>query len=513
LALVALSLGALVWIPSASLANPGLEEWSGEYRLQQRDTKGGRARVRVTFSPEEDTISVTHEIVSETGELLRRSIGEGRVDAESLNVRFSPRKGIAQSLSSEDDEPLPILGSIEYRRLSGGRLQGRGKIRVGDEFRLVEERGRLAPDPATPPSPPQEPSEELVSVTVLDAYAFSDQGRTHWERGSEVTRPAAIVKDAKLRLSPTFAGSPPEGLRARIGDYELERDEAGAFVSPLPVSASVGTRNLPVTWFVGEREIAKSPLRIHITYAKPLLSQLEARHLENACFWGRDAKSNDGSKRGVSYRIAHQLSHFVHPAEHPSERLVLDYEPGAPVPANYDLLDGDVLEGRRKPEFLYYPPFRPLEPRQDLKNYRSNYGWRVLDNPDYPGGRCDMQASLLASVLQSVGIEARVHVVQRRARGKTSGRPMRQYFKGPQRWEERLSIEPNSLGWNFHAITEVVLDDGSSWYVDLAFFTEPGTLRRVESEGGPIVRRWTRWLYDDRMEHVPDYDLPDTSSD
>lgn len=510
LALAALACACLLWFPGASLAEPGLADWRGEFRLQQRDTRGGRARVRVTFTPQEGSVGVTHEVVSEAGEVLRRSVGEGRLSAGTLKVRFEPRGGLAGSLSQADDAPLPILGSIDYRQLSKGRLQGRGKIRVDDAFLFVEERGRIAAATEAPTPLPEGPSEELVAVTVLDAYAFSDQESVHWERGSEETRPAAIVKGTRLRLSPTFAGSAPPGLRARVGNYELERDETGVFVSSLPVSASVGTRNLPVSWLVGERELAKTPLRIHITYAKPLLSQLEARHLENACFWGRDAKLNDGSKEGVSYRIAQQLSHFVHaPSERPSERRVLDYEPGAPAPLNYDLLTGSVLKGRRRPEFLYYPPFKAEEPRQEIARYRNNYGWRVLDNPEYPGGRCDMQASLLASVLQSVGVEARVHVIQRRARGRASGRPMRQYFKGPERWEERLSIQPNSLGWNFHAVTEVVLDDGSSWYVDLAFFTEPGTRDTVEAEGGPIVRRWTRWVYDDHFQYVPDQDLPE----
>lgn len=507
----------LLFVSVALLAPAGAgpeADFAGEFRLQQRDSRGGRRQVRLRLIPSEEGVGVTHELVDAEGAVVHRAQGRGQRSGSVLRVRFSTQDGASAHLEQARPQGQ-TLGQISYRRLTGGRLQGRGWTRFGDAYRQVEERGRVveavADASAAGGAKSAEGPLEVLSVTVLDAYATDDVEPPHWRRDDEVVRAAAILRGTKLRLRAGLRGE-AAGLKATIGRYELVRAEDGAFETPIPVSQSVGLRDFEVLWRVGERVVAKTPLHVQILFRAPLLEHLESRHLENVCEWGKDATHNQPTKQGLSWRLVQQLRHFVHPTQEPARRrVVLDYAPDAPRPLNYDLLPGQIrFDGTRVPDFVFYPPLRAESLVEDYRNYASNFGWRVLDDPRYPGGRCNHQASLMASVLQSQGIEARVHFVERRGVGRRSGRPMRRHFRGPEKWDERLGTSPTSLGWNFHAITEVSVEGGGSWYVDLAFFTEPGTRAEVEAEGGPIVRRWSHWVYDDGPARlVPEADLPE----
>jgi hypothetical protein len=126
----------------------------------------------------------------------------------------------------------------------------------------------------------------------------------------------------------------------------------------------------------------------------------------------------------------------------------------------------------------------------------------VLEDRDFPGGRCNQQASLLVDVLATLGAPSKVHTLERVGRGRSTGRPVRQYLQAP-----------TSGPWNFHAVTAVDVEGGQTWLYDHSFSPTPGARTigpRVELErtGGPFVTRWAEWRYDDLGELVPRGDLP-----
>ena len=133
-----------------------------------------------------------------------------------------------------------------------------------------------------------------------------------------------------------------------------------------------------------------------------------------------------------------------------------------------------------------------------------NYGWWLLDNPDYTGGRCNQQASLVCGILGTLGITGQVHYLERTGRGKRTGRPVRQYFYA----------DGGGGPWNFHGVALVDLEDGSQWIYDGSFSWPPrrknGTKEWAENAGGPFIQSFADWYYEDRGGKVPADDIPDT---
>src|SRR5205085_845511 len=136
-------------------------------------------------------------------------------------------------------------------------------------------------------------------------------------------------------------------------------------------------------------------------------------HFELACAWAGGATRNVGD--GVCYQLDNHFAHHVHPKDFTGGApFVVAYRAGAKPPRNYDDLPGAILGGgRRSPDSgLYYPPLAPTKDYQEYYHYSSNFGWWVLDNPDYAGGRCNQQASLIADIFGTVGVHARVYYIE-----------------------------------------------------------------------------------------------------
>ena len=88
--------------------------------------------------------------------------------------------------------------------------------------------------------------------------------------------------------------------------------------------------------------------------------------------------------------------------------------------------------------------------------------------------------------------------LHRYGRGKKSGRPVRQYFYSNDYWPAE---GPGGGPWNFHGVALLTLEDGSQWIYDGSFSSPPnrknGTREWAENGGGPFVKEWGPWLYDD----------------
>jgi len=132
------------------------------------------------------------------------------------------------------------------------------------------------------------------------------------------------------------------------------------------------------------------------------------------------------------------------------------------------------------------------KPYENYTNYASNFGWWVLDNPDYVGGRCNQQASLIAQLLGTVGMKARVFYLERTGISK-GGRPCRQYFYAAG----------GSGPWNFHGLCAGTMDDGTEWLYDGCFSSPPNRLNGLKEwataagNDKPFIQKWGPWLYED----------------
>jgi len=282
-----------------------------------------------------------------------------------------------------------------------------------------------------------------------------------------------------------------------------------------PVSTAVKINELDVQWKLDAVSIGNSPLRIYTLHAQPIKNisndsepLLTKRHLESACRWANGASKNIGQGAdSIPYQLDNQMRHYVHTSELAGAKPVVpDYAPGAPAPVNYGDLDGYVSNGLRSISSLYYPPLEVTKPYEDYSNFRSNFGWHVIDNPTHVGGRCNQQASLVCAIVGTVGIKGEVHYLERTGTGRTSGRPVRQYFfsaggGGP---------------WNFHGVALVTLDDSSQWIYDGSFSFPPnrknGNKAWAESatNSAPFLQKWADWYYEDVGGKVPASDQPTT---
>ncbi|HBP20878.1 MAG TPA: hypothetical protein DEA08_24200, partial [Planctomycetes bacterium] len=138
-------------------------------------------------------------------------------------------------------------------------------------------------------------------------------------------------------------------------------------------------------------------------------------------------------------------------------------------------------------------------------NYVNNFGWYVLENPRYPGGRCNQQASLIVDIMGTLGIRGEVYYIERVGVGKTTGRVMRRFY---------YSNISGAL-WNFHGQAKIYLADGSAWLYDGSGSSPPrrinGRVDELMAVPGRYVKFWEAWVYDDgQRAYAPMSDWPDT---
>jgi hypothetical protein len=82
-----------------------------------------------------------------------------------------------------------------------------------------------------------------------------------------------------------------------------------------------------------------------------------------------------------------------------------------------------------------------------------NWGWKVFDNPTNPGGRCNQQASLIAAVLNTLGVKAKCRMLKARENGALNTSKHDPTTRGASCFNMR-----GDWGWNFHGITGVPVD-------------------------------------------------------
>ncbi|MCA8923851.1 MAG: hypothetical protein KDD82_18720 [Planctomycetes bacterium] len=341
----------------------------------------------------------------------------------------------------------------------------------------------------------------------------------------KVTLQAAqsLSADATVTVSARGKGVTLSG-QASLKD--LARGEEVELASSAPLNAKVAINELELSWKVADRDSGVTPLRVYTTHAQPRKNIRYDRqdpatvlHFEKACHWANGASQNIGQGAdSIPHAVDNLFRHLVHPDDQGDlEIAVPDYAAGAAKPINYDDLGGSISSstGERSISSLYYPPLKPTEDYQNYEHFRSNFGWWLLENPTHTGGRCNQQASLVAAILGTLGIDARIHYLERTGRGKTTGRPMRNY------WYAAGGGGP----WNFHGVCAVTLADGSEHLYDGSFSfpsasyaqwggRKNGTLEWAENQGGPFVQAFRDdkgeiWYYEDMGGRVPVADIPD----
>jgi hypothetical protein len=277
---------------------------------------------------------------------------------------------------------------------------------------------------------------------------------------------------------------------------------------------------LQLSWFLeaeGKRtpiNATPAPLRVYTIHRAPVKNtrykssepHVGKVHLEHACRWADHATENVGQgKSSIPHRVNNQMRHYVHPSEwtSPQQHHASPHAPGDPVPANYADLPGWVNGGERSVSSLYYPPLEVKKPYEPYEHYEDNFGWMLLDNKRYVGGRCNQQASLFCEILGTLGIKASVYYLQRVGYGKRTGRPARQFF----------NCNAGGQFWNFHGIAKVQLQDGSYHMYDGSFSSPPNRKNGSEAwaigEKGPFIYSWSPWWqYEDTDDEVPKDDWP-----
>ena len=377
---------------------------------------------------------------------------------------------------------------------------------------------------------------QVVKIQAVGTIPIKDVGGSIFERplgaAPSVQEPCALLKGQKLKLRVSIAGqkSPAQPLAAKLtgtaggkalfsADVSLTnlsgQGQAIEVESSEAISAKVAINELNVAWTLDTTAIGESALRVYTAHQNPIHNiawdaneTATKRHFENACRWANGASKNIGQgPDSIPHQSDNQMRHYVH-WESLGNKVpaVADYPVGAAAPSNYGDLGGSVSSstGLRSISSLYYPPLEPTEDYEQYRHYRNNFGWVVLDNPTHVGGRCNQQASLVCGILGTVGIKGQVHYLERTGKGKTTGRPVRNYFYA----------QGGGGPWNFHGVALIDLDDGSQWIYDGSFSSPPnrknGTKEWAENAGGPFVGSWADWYYEDFGGKVPASDVPDT---
>lgn len=378
---------------------------------------------------------------------------------------------------------------------------------------------------------------QITEVFVDGGVPIQDARPPHFARalGAPVgtSEPAAILKDQRLdlvvKLQAPKSLTQPATVRLVGASGGASFEAQGpiqdlAAGHPLRVrsrdvlSRAVAVNALDIAWTLDGRDLGRTPLRVYTILAAPVenpmpkyapavrpVTLVTKLHLELACTWANGATRNVGD--GLCFMIDNRFAHHVHPDDYRGGApAVPAYADGAAKPVNYADLPGSILEaGRRSPSSgLYYPPLEPTKDYQQYRHYAGNFGWWVLDNPRYTGGRCNQQASLIADIFGTVGVRARVYYIERVGTGKQSGRPMRRYYKSSR----------SETSWNFHGVCEAELEGGVKWLYDgsgsYPTRINGQTEQLMKVPDGPFVDFWHPWSYEDTGGAVPRSDYPDT---
>jgi hypothetical protein len=546
----AVTLGVLGLAAGTVLADPTV---AGTYKLSSRkqgNAFGARTEVRLWV---EDTgngsVRITRQEVYSDG---RGTVLNGTGTASSsgwIRVDFKPVAGLANSpVFNQPTSSASARGT--YTVDAQGKIRGyyRGPDRSGTIVSRYEAGQRTTSEPVpggsgntggggtTEPAPATGLADlgaQVVRVSVLTDIAIKDVGDTQFEQAlgapaPTVQEPAAILKDSKLRLRVFIAGkkNPSQPITARLtgtagGKTLFSQDVqissiTGAkdftVVSSENLSPKVAINALSVAWKLNDVAIGTTPLRVYTTFKAPVKNIAQDRsepatkvHFENACRWANGASKNIGQgPDSLGHQLDNQMRHYVHWQDLGNQTpAVPDYPRGSEAPKNYKDL-GWVSNGTRGISSLYYPPLEPTKEYQQYHNFRNNFGWWLLDNPTHTGGRCNQQASLVCSIVGTVGIKGRVLYLERTGTGRRTGRPVRNYFYA----------SGGGGPWNFHGVALIDMDDGSQWIYDGSFSSPPnrknGTREWAENAGGPFLDRWANWYYEDMGGIVPADDVPTT---
>lgn len=528
----------------------------GTYLLRSRGTgwfsKTYEVKLWIEKQPDGSLKVARQELWKSTGQPGPTLFGTATQDGSGvISMSFTSTGGISGVLNPSE----AISGSGRYT-LSGSTLSGSYEGPDINLTRVVKRRelGTRVTDEPMPGSGDNggngggnngggEPAGDLaglgaqvVKIEAVGTIAIKDVPGAIFERALEaqapsVQEPCALLKNEKLKLRVSLAARSPAAapIAARLtgsangaelfaADVNVTGQAQSIEVeSKAPISAKVAINALQVSWKLNEVAVGESALRVYTLHGAPIhniawdsTETATKRHFENACRWANGASQNIGQgPDSIPHQIDNQMKHLVHWDSLGSfVPVVPDYAKGAAAPKNYKDLGGSVSTstGLRSNSSLYYPPLEPDEDYEQYTNYRNNFGWFLLDNPTHVGGRCNQQASLVCAINGTVGIKGQVHYLERTGRGKTSGRPVRQYF----------FAQGGGGPWNFHGVALIDLDDGSQWIYDGSFSFPPnrknGTREWAENAGGPFVGSWADWYYEDFGGKVPATDIPDSWS-
>lgn len=393
---------------------------------------------------------------------------------------------------------------------------------------------------------------EVCVLEVQNAQAISDAQPPHTKRELGATtapaqQPAAILLGEKLVVKATLKANVDLGVAAKVkltatspkvrltGEGEVTSLKSGATIT-LTSDSALATKvevSKLVLDFALEQEGATSvsvgsqlPLRVYVMFkstirngpyygeqSRPIATK---DHLEKVCTWAAGTSQNVGNGNdSVCYKLDNFVRHHVHPVDFkPAKMPFTSAYPltGSTPPINYADIDdafGAKSSGERGTGQLYYPPLDVTDAaKEDYSHYASNFGWWVLDNPTHTGGRCNQQASLMADLFGTMGVQANVHYLQR-VGVSNSGRPVRQYFNSSK----------GGMYWNFHGLAEAVMADGQHWLYDGSFSFAPqrknGLTEWAEAPGRwlnqstPFIYEFGPWYYEDWMGgKVADNDIP-----
>lgn len=384
----------------------------------------------------------------------------------------------------------------------------------------------------------------VEAIEVVETLPLRDARPPHFRQAAEgEEKPhieaAAILKDRPLSLQVRVRAEQPLSQKAIVtlagsqGDLRLEgraKFNSGNASNTVSVTSTealtdkVAVNEIELAWEVSSGSDdavaadAKTPLRIYTSYqvahhniATGIAKVRTKLHYELACAWANNATANVGNgSESIGWNVDNRMRHHVHPEDFKEGNIpfVSAYPAGAAKPFNYADLPSSWSVGRsgeRGISSLYYPPLEPDEDYEKYAHYQANYGWWLLDNPTHTGGRCNQQASLVADILGTLGIDADVHYIERTGISKTTNRPVRQYFYAAG----------GSGPWNFHGLCKATMADGSEWLYDGSFSSPPnrknGQREWAEAPGGPFIQKWGPWYYEDSQGgQVPDWDIPDS---
>lgn len=388
---------------------------------------------------------------------------------------------------------------------------------------------------------------QITGLTVLDTIEIADAKPPHFKRAFGAKHedyqwePAAILQDTQLRLRVTIQADKDLTAPAKVRiagtevNFEVEEEvtvqslKAGQEIELLSsgsLTDSIQVNTLDLEWTVGPEKGGAStnmtPLRVYTVYGKPVDNPLpqygpterqgpmplnSKLHFELVCTWAQGATRNVGNgPDSICYKIDNAMRHHVAWKDYKGNvPKVPHYPKNQAPPLNYSSIGGTITNGVRAVSSLYYPSADSKAETAKYEHYRNNFGWWVLDNPKYAGGRCNQQASLIVDLVGTIGMEAEVYYIERVSRGVLSGRPIRRYYRSSR----------SSKSWNFHGQGKVKMEDGTFWLYDGSGSSPPrrinGKVETLMAVPGPYISYWEAWRYEDgNRRFVPLNDWPNT---